>query len=189
VRRAALLAVSLVLLGCAADGDKPGMQLLPGMVDSGVVKSFEESPRRPPDGTVAVERTVFAYGPGPAEAARAGAELVNPLEPTPPNLARGKQVFENVCFVCHGPRGEGDGPIIGRFPNPPSLLSPRAKALPDGRIFHVITRGQGIMPPHAAQVLAEDRWKVILHVRALQGAKPPETRIAAADARPEGAAR
>jgi mono/diheme cytochrome c family protein len=181
VRRAALLAVALAVLGCAADGDRPGMQLLPGMVDTGVVKSYEVSPRRPPDGTVAVERTVFAYGPGPVEAARAGAELVNPFEATPKNLGRGKQVFENVCFVCHGPRGEGDGPIIGRFPNPPSLLAPRAKALPDGRIFHIITRGQGIMPPHAAQVLAEDRWKVILHVRTLQGVKPPETRIASAE--------
>ena len=45
----------------------------------------------------------------PEEAKRAGAELVNPYAATPANLARGKQVFDTVCFVCHGPRGEGDG--------------------------------------------------------------------------------
>ena len=46
----------------------------------------------------------------------------------------------------------------------------RAKGYPDGRIVHVISRGQGIMPAHAAQVLPEDRWRVVLYVRALQGA-------------------
>jgi mono/diheme cytochrome c family protein len=73
-----------------------------------------------------------------------------------------------VCAVCHGPGGQGDGPIIGRFPNPPSLLAARAKGLPDGRVVHVIARGQGIMPSHAAQVLPEDRWRVVLHLRRLQ---------------------
>jgi mono/diheme cytochrome c family protein len=171
VKRVVLLAAAVAFVGCAADGDRPGVQVLPGMVDSGVVRSFEQPMRKPPLGTVAVERAVVAYGVGPAEAKRAGAELVNPFAATPENLARGKQVFDNVCFVCHGAKGEGDGPIIGRFPNPPSLLAPRAKGLPDGQMFHIVTRGQGIMPSHAAQVLEEDRWKVILHVRALQEAK------------------
>lgn len=180
MRRSLLFAAVLAFAGCAADGDRPGMQVLPGMVDTGVVKSFEQVMRKPPLGTVAVERTVFAYGPGPEEAKRAGAELVNPYAATPENLARGKQVFDTICFVCHGARGEGDGPIIGRFPNPPSLLAPRAKGLPDGQIFHIITRGQGIMPSHAAQVLAEDRWKAILHVRALQGVPSPAPRAAVA---------
>jgi mono/diheme cytochrome c family protein len=94
---------------------------------------------------------------------------VSPLDLTPANLARGKQVFENVCAVCHGAGGQGDGPIVGRFPNPPSLTAARAKGYGDGRIVHVISRGQGIMPPHAAQVLLEDRWRVVLHLRELQG--------------------
>jgi mono/diheme cytochrome c family protein len=124
----------------------------------------------PPEGTVPLEDGVFAYGPGAEEAERAGRELASPLRPTTASLARGKQVFENVCAVCHGPAGQGDGPIIGRFPNPPSLTAARAKAYPDGRIVHVIARGQGIMPSHAAQVLPEDRWRVVMHVRALQQA-------------------
>ena len=32
----------------------------------------------------------------------------------------------------------------------------------------VYARGQGIMPSHAAQVLPEDRWRVVLHLRRLQ---------------------
>lgn len=188
-----LPALVLVLAGCGAEGDRPGMQVLPGMVDSGTVHSFDESPLRagspvmamPPAGATPLGSHPYAYGSGPAEAERAGRELANPFEPTEANVARGKQVFENVCFVCHGPRGEGDGPIIGRFPNPASLVAAHAKGLPDGRIFHVITRGQGIMPSHAAQVLPDDRWKVVLYVRSLQGSVPPAGTVASAEPRKE----
>lgn len=172
------------LAGCSAEGDRPGMAFLPEMVDSGVVHAYDRNPMResvpslflPPAGTVPVERLPFEYGPGPEEALRAGLELRNPFVAGPESLARGKQVYDTVCTVCHGPKGEGDGPIIGRFPNPPSLLAPHAQGLPGGQIVHVITRGQGIMPPHAAQVLLEDRWKAVLYVRQLQGALavPPE---------------
>jgi mono/diheme cytochrome c family protein len=172
-----VLTVLAALPGCQADGDRPGFVVLPGMVDSGVVHAYDESPvtkngealMLPPEGSVPMGFTPFAYGAGPEEAQRAGRELGNPLEAAPANLARGKQVFETICFVCHGMKGEGDGPIIGRFPNPPSLMAAHAKSLPDGQIFHVITRGQGIMPSHAVQVLAEDRWRVILYLRQIQG--------------------
>ena len=59
-------------------------------------------------------------------------------------------------------------PIIGRFPNPPNLLADRAREFSDGRLFHIISLGQGIMSPYAAQLLPDDRWRVILYVRTLQ---------------------
>jgi mono/diheme cytochrome c family protein len=179
VRRTALLfgAVALVLPGCRARGEKPGFVVMPGMHFSVPYDAYDPNPATrggqtlllPPEGTVPLDGGVFPYGPGPEEAARAGRELANPLEPTPANLARGRRVFENVCAVCHGSGGAGDGPIIGRFPNPPSLTAARARGLADGRIVHVIARGQGLMPPHAAQVLPEDRWRVVLYLRELQG--------------------
>ena len=176
-RAAAAVALALLLPGCRAGGEKPGFVVMPGMQSSVPYDAHDRNPVTrtgqtllvPPEGTVPLEGPAFPYGPGTEEAERAGCELENPLEPTPANLARGKQVFENVCAVCHGPGGQGDGPIIGRFPNPPSLTAARAQGLPDGRIVHVISRGQGVMPSHAAQVLLEDRWRVVLHLRQLQG--------------------
>jgi len=35
-------------------------------------------------------------------------------------------------------------------------------------MFHVITLGRKDMPSHAAQASVDDRWKVILYIRALQ---------------------
>lgn len=193
-----LLAATAGLAGCSAEGDRPGMMFLPNMVDSGVVHAFERNPRTPekpalqapPEGTIPFDRPVFPYGPGPEEARRAGAELKNPFQGTPEVLARGRQVYVNICSVCHGMRGEGDGPVIGRFPNPPSLQAARAKGLPDGQIVHIITRGQGIMPSHAAQVLIEDRWKAVRYLRQLQGiapAAPPGAGPAAAETLAGGA--
>lgn len=111
----------------------------------------------------------FHYGPEAAEAERAGRELKNPFSPTPENLARGQYIFSNYCVACHGAAGGGDGPLIPKYPNPPSFQTETSRNLPDGNLFHVITMGRNNMPSHAAQVAHDDRWKVILHIRKLQG--------------------
>jgi mono/diheme cytochrome c family protein len=180
---ALLLAGLLAPLGCRASGDRPGLVLFPDMVRSVPYDSYDPSPVTrsgqtlllPPEGTVPLGTSPFPYGPGPEEARRAGAELANPVAPTPASLARGREVYETVCIVCHGAKGEGDGPVIGpgRFPNPPSLLAEHARGLPDGQIVHIVTYGQGIMPSHSPQVLPRDRWRVALYVRKLQGSLPP----------------
>ena len=123
----------------------------------------------PVEGTVARGFLPFRYGEGEQEAARAGRDLQNPFAPTPENLARGQQVYTNYCAVCHGATGGGDGAIIPKYPNPPSYKTAASKAVPDGAMFHVITRGRRDMPSHAAQVSMDDRWKVILYIRKLQG--------------------
>jgi mono/diheme cytochrome c family protein len=120
-------------------------------------------------GTLPRGHQPFHYGPGPAEADRAGRELKNPFQPTAENLARGEYVFSNYCQVCHGASGAGDGPIIPKYPNPPAYQTEQAKALSDGSMFHVIALGRNNMPPHAAQIATDDRWKVILYIRKLQG--------------------
>ena len=111
----------------------------------------------------------FHYGSAPEEAIRAGNELRNPFQPTEENLARGQQVFNNYCAVCHGTTGAGDGPLIPKYPNPPAYNTDKSKALADGNMFHVITAGRKDMPAHAALVSFDDRWKVILYIRKLQG--------------------
>jgi mono/diheme cytochrome c family protein len=79
----------------------------------------------------------------------------------------------NTCVVCHGPEGDGQGYIVPIYPMPPSLHSLKVRNWPDGRIFHVITRGQNLMPSYATQILPEDRWAVIHYVRALERSHLP----------------
>ena len=114
----------------------------------------------------------FHYGEGQEEAQRAGLELTSPFGDDPDVLARGAEIYRVFCGVCHGGDGAGQGPVVqrGMLP-PPSFHAARALAMPDGEMFHVLTRGQGNMGSYAAQVSAEDRWKVIRYVRSLQEAQ------------------
>ena len=124
----------------------------------------------PQPGTVAVGETPYPYAQN--EADRAGAELVNPLQPTPDVLAHGKFIYENVCITCHGPRGAGDGTVTALFPKPPSLMTQKVRDWPDGQLFHRPMRGQNSMPSHARQVDMRDAWSVILYIRQMQKVEP-----------------
>jgi mono/diheme cytochrome c family protein len=124
----------------------------------------------PQPGTVALGEVPYPYAQN--EADRAGAELVNPLTPTPDVLDHGKFVYEHVCITCHGPKGAGDGYVTAVFPKPPSLMTQKVRDWPDGQLFHRPMRGQNSMPSHARQVDATDVWSVILYIRQMQKVEP-----------------
>lgn len=87
-------------------------------------------------------------------------------------LRRGKELFESVCATCHAKHGRGGAPVTKRgVPPPPSLVDAKMKELSDGRMFRVITVGQGNMAAHANQVPRDERWLVIRYLRTLQDTK------------------
>jgi len=132
----------------------------------------------PQPGTVALAENPYPYAQN--EADRAGAELVNPLQPTPEVIAHGQFVFEQVCITCHGPKGAGDGHVTALFPKPPSLMTQKVRDWPDGQLFHRPMRGQNSMPSHARQVDARDAWSVIHYIRQMQKVEPVAPAVAPA---------
>lgn len=123
--------------------------------------------RPPVEGTVARGFMPYPYAgePEPKEV------LVNPLLPTKEVLELGKEKFLTFCSPCHGNHADGDSRLQGQFPNPPSLHTQRAINFSDGRIYHVITNGQNIMPSYASQITRDERWAIVYYIRALQKAK------------------
>jgi mono/diheme cytochrome c family protein len=132
----------------------------------------------PQPGTVALAEHPYPYAQN--EADRAGAELVNPLQPTPAVVAHGQFVYTQVCVTCHGPKGAGDGHVTALFPKPPSLMTQKVRVWPDGLLFHRPMRGQNSMPSHARQVDANDVWSVIHYIRQMQKAEPVAPAVAPA---------
>jgi mono/diheme cytochrome c family protein len=166
-------------------GDQPKLKPQRGDIFLGRPTGMME----PPPGSVAASDTPYAYTQ--AQGDLAGAELVNPLKPTPAVIAHGKFVFENICITCHGPKAAGDGYLTAIFPKPPSLMTQKVRDWPDGQIFHRPMRGQGSMPSHARQIDANDAWSVVLYIRELQKTEPvapppatPATAAAPATAAP-----
>jgi mono/diheme cytochrome c family protein len=160
--------------------------ILPGMVIPVAYESFSANPtlpgglteQPPPPGTIPWGGWPLHYEPTAEDAERAGRELENPFGTADVSaVERGRAVYEVYCQLCHGVTGSGDGTVAQRgFPTPASLLAANARNLPDGRIFHIVTYGQGNMPGHASQIEPEDRWRAALWVRQLQadaGPLPP----------------
>jgi mono/diheme cytochrome c family protein len=141
----------------------------------------EELPvlRSEPPGAVRREYRAPLFGPGSnkiEDAQAIGAKVVNPMPVTMENLERGRNRYEIYCIACHGRTAESNGPVVGpnRFPAPPSLHTDQARGYADGTICYVITNGVGKMPAYAGQIEPDDRWKVVLYVRALQRAQNPK---------------
>ncbi|PKL89402.1 MAG: hypothetical protein CVV23_05110 [Ignavibacteriae bacterium HGW-Ignavibacteriae-2] len=121
--------------------------------------------RTPIEGTVARGNMPYQFKGDPESA---GKYLKNTLLPTEKNLDLGKKKYDIYCSPCHGYYGEGDSRLRGQFPNPPSLHSEKVRTWTDGRLYHVITEGQNIMPSYASQMTRKERWATILYLRVLQ---------------------
>jgi mono/diheme cytochrome c family protein len=102
-----------------------------------------------------------------------GRNLQNPLPRNRTTIARGQQMYNSYCIVCHGAKGKGDGNVVPKFPMPPSLHSDKVRGYPDGAIFHVMTAGQNLMSSYASQIDPADRWAIVHYIRALQASVNP----------------
>ena len=105
----------------------------------------------------------------------AEAALPNPVPASPENLRKGDELFRRHCTACHGSSGKGDGPIALQWTRlPRDLTHPERQArLTDGEIFTKISEGhrhegEVIMPGLAGRLGADDRWRIVLHVRTLR---------------------
>ena len=154
--------------------EEPNVIYMPDMVYSPALKAQKEGAMRMPvQGAIPRNYEPYHYPKTQNGSEAAGRELKNPLQPTENVLKRGQHIFNTYCFVCHGPAGEGDGPIATKFGRPPSLQSDKVRNWKDGNIYHVITLGQNLMPSYASQITAGDRWATIQYIRALQKSKHP----------------
>ena len=102
--------------------------------------------------------------------------LVNPRTRTAESLNRGQWVFQTYCQVCHGERGQGNGPVSlaggGPFPGIPSLVDATRPKMTDGAIYGMIVEaqrmGRGLMPRYGDKIHGSDRWDLVNYVRSLQ---------------------
>lgn len=115
----------------------------------------------------------------PQDQLEAAKAVTNPLPSTPENIAKGDGLFhgKGTCFVCHGNKGQGDGPAsVGLDPSPRNFTNAefhRARA--DGELMWVLKNGSAgtAMVPVVGSVISEEEgWLVLLYERSLGGSSP-----------------
>jgi mono/diheme cytochrome c family protein len=106
-----------------------------------------------------------------------GATARNPVSASDTMAMKlGQVMYDRHCYVCHGPQGHGDGPIInkpgeqGKFPFALNLTLPLTVGRTDGYLYGVIDVGRGLMPPYGPRMTNLERWATVNYVRQLQRA-------------------
>ncbi len=99
----------------------------------------------------------------------------NPYPISEGGLERGKELYEIYCGICHGKKGDGNGYLASEDnPNakylaaPTSYLSDEMVDAENGRYYHSIMYGKGVMGSYSDKLSYEERWQVIHYIRHLQ---------------------
>ncbi len=117
----------------------------------------------------------YYYKDSDADRLRAIADIQNnPFPITVDGLARGKELYNIFCGICHGEKGDGNGVIYenGAYPAAPAnFLQESWVDTSSGAFYHAIMHGKNVMGNYKDKVSYEERWQIIHHIRALQAKK------------------
>ena len=193
-----LIAISLLLMiaSCTSDPNSPGIEYMPDMYRSPAVEAYVDygedpyyvteefastqrntmSARLPAAGSIAYKgddkafALPYPYPNTPEGYEAAGVNLHSPLVTTDDNTAAGAIIFSQMCTQCHGEEGNGDGAISrnGHIAGIPDYAT-KLKDLPEGKMYHTLQYGKGLMGSHASQLSQKERWLVIEYIKVLQG--------------------
>ncbi len=102
-------------------------------------------------------------------------------------MLRGQERYNIYCAPCHSKAGDGKGTVARRLKvKPPSFVDPARKLWkkPVGHFYDAITNGVNApnMPSYADQIPVEDRWAIVLYLRALMKSQKSDVSFTAPSA-------
>lgn len=96
-------------------------------------------------------------------------QRTNPNPPTSDSLARGKEIYQQSCVICHGVSGKGDGPVgVTLSPRPSDFVIHMPPGIhTDGQLLEWISNGfpDTAMPAFSEGYSEEQLWDVINYIR------------------------
>lgn len=131
----------------------------------------QESPREVPEHSVPIDGVAYIPGTDPT----------NPVVADEASVARGAQLYQINCAVCHGVTGTETTTVSSFFTKvkPANLTSPEVQSLTDGQIFLTISNGKfnpnnslfpevefsGQCPPLNENLTVRERWDIVNFIR------------------------
>ncbi len=99
-------------------------------------------------------------------------KVLNPLLRNSISAAEGKKTYMQICVVCHGDKGKGDG--IGGLalnPRPANFSSLKVQQQTDGAIYWKITEGRAPMASYKTILTEMQRWQLVNFIRTFNSLK------------------
>lgn len=99
--------------------------------------------------------------------------LKNPFAGNSKATADGKIIYEQMCVLCHGIRGKGNGEAALHLESQPAdfLAIKNIPKETDGEIFWKITVGKPPMSSYDELLTEDQRWQLVNYIRELNTKK------------------
>ncbi len=95
--------------------------------------------------------------------------LINPLKGKSKSITEGKEIYNQMCVLCHGINGKGNGEAgLTLEKKPANFLSINVIDQSDGAIFWKITVGRAPMASYEDLLTEEQRWNLVNYIRELE---------------------
>jgi len=96
-------------------------------------------------------------------------KISNPLKDDPASVLEGKKIYENMCSICHGEKGKGNGVASASLtPHPANFLAPTVRQESDGAIFWKLSEGNSPMASYKSLLSETQRWQLVNFTRKLE---------------------
>ncbi len=172
-----LIGFLVAIAGCA-DPSRPNYQYMPNMYEPVGYETYQEvgflpdgtEALTPPDNTITRGWLPYEIA-NDIEGKELSRALISPLDSlaSEANLAKGKELYDIYCAICHGAKGDGQGQLVKRekILGVPSYAD-AARNINVGTTYHVIYYGLNSMGSYAGQLNYEERWQVSEYVMQLK---------------------
>jgi mono/diheme cytochrome c family protein len=95
--------------------------------------------------------------------------LKNPFDGNKTSVAEGQEIYNQMCVLCHGLKGNGNGEArLTLEKKPANFLALKVVNQTDGNIFWKITNGKPPMASYEELLTDDQRWKLVNYIRKLE---------------------
>lgn len=101
-----------------------------------------------------------------------GAALAGVPTKRPPDPERGRQLYRENCWSCHGWTGEGHGPVEALLPTRAPALAGRLKEQDYDALVKEILEGRGDMPSYSQVMDRFDARRILIWLGTLDPEHP-----------------
>ena len=176
VNSSVVILALMVMVSCNKNS-RPNYQYMPNMYEPVGYETYQEADafksdveaQLPAEGSVP-----RGYMPFDIEESNEGYDLAkstltSPLDSMQIDAARGKELYDIYCGICHGNKGDGQGKLVKRekILGVPSY-DDAGRAITEGSVYYVIYYGKNTMGSYANQLNEEERWQVTNYVMQLK---------------------